>query len=101
MHGHSYRLEVALSGPVQTDGPARGMVEDFDTIERIVDERIVDRLDHQNLNDLIENPTAENILFWIWERLASELGGLDELILWETTTACAVLRKDELPPSRS
>jgi 6-pyruvoyltetrahydropterin/6-carboxytetrahydropterin synthase len=93
MHGHSYRLEVAISGPVQTQGPSRGMVEDFDEIERIVDERIVDRLDHQNLNDFVDNPTAENVLLWIWQQLANDLPGLDELVLWETTTACAVLRK--------
>ncbi|MGA9018891.1 MAG: 6-carboxytetrahydropterin synthase QueD [Candidatus Cybelea sp.] len=93
MHGHSYRLEVAISGPVQTEGPSRGMVEDFDEIERIVAQRIVDRLDHQNLNDFVENPTAENLLLWIWQHLANDLPGLDELVLWETTTACAVLRK--------
>jgi 6-pyruvoyltetrahydropterin/6-carboxytetrahydropterin synthase len=93
MHGHSYRLEVAISGPVQTEGPSRGMVEDFDEIERIVVDRIVDRLDHQNLNDLIENPTAENVLLWIWQRLEIDFPWLDELVLWETTTACAVLRK--------
>ncbi|HXB84016.1 MAG TPA: 6-carboxytetrahydropterin synthase QueD [Candidatus Acidoferrum sp.] len=93
MHGHSYRLEVAITGPVQTEGPSRGMVEDFDEIERIVAERIVDRFDHQNLNDFVENPTAENLLLWIWQHLADDLPGLDELVLWETTTACAILRK--------
>jgi 6-pyruvoyltetrahydropterin/6-carboxytetrahydropterin synthase len=93
MHGHSYRLEVAISGPVKMQGPSRGMVEDFDEIERIVVERIVDRLDHQNLNDFVENPTAENVLLWIWQYLENDLPGLDELVLWETTTACAILRK--------
>jgi 6-pyruvoyltetrahydropterin/6-carboxytetrahydropterin synthase len=93
MHGHSYRLEVAICGPIQTDGPARGMVEDFDVIEALVAERIVDRLDHHNLNDFVENPTAENLLLWIWQHLANELLGLEELVLWETTTACAVLRR--------
>ena len=31
MHGHSYRLDVAVRGPLQTDGPARGMIEDGKT----------------------------------------------------------------------
>jgi 6-pyruvoyltetrahydropterin/6-carboxytetrahydropterin synthase len=92
MHGHSYRLDVAILGALQTDGPARGMVEDFDEVDRIVGEAVIDRLDHQNLNDFVENPTAENLLLWIWDRLAPVLPGLDELALWETTTACAVLR---------
>lgn len=72
------------------------MVEDFDRIERIVGEKIVEVLDHQNLNDLMENPTAEKILLWIWERLERSLPSLDELVLWETQTACAVLRRSDL-----
>lgn len=72
------------------------MVEDFDRIERIVGERIVDALDHQNLNDLVENPTAEKIVLWIWERLQRSLPRLDELVLWETQTSCAILRRSDL-----
>jgi 6-pyruvoyltetrahydropterin/6-carboxytetrahydropterin synthase len=96
MHGHSYRLEVAVRGPIRSRGPARGMIEDFDRIERIVSERVVDVLDHQNLNELIENPTCENIVLWIWKRLERALVSLDELVLWETSTACAVLRRSDI-----
>jgi 6-pyruvoyltetrahydropterin/6-carboxytetrahydropterin synthase len=96
MHGHSYRLEVAVRGPIRSRGPARGMIEDFDRIERIVGERVIDVLDHQNLDDFVENPTVENIVLWIWERLAGKLLSLDELVLWETATACAVLRRSDL-----
>lgn len=96
MHGHSYQLEVAVRGPLRTRGPARGMIEDFDRIERIVKERILDALDHHDLNDFVENPTVENVLLWIWKRLESALTRLDELVLWETTTACAVLRRSDI-----
>lgn len=96
MHGHSYRLEVAIRGPIQSDGPARGMIEDFDTIKQIVRREVVDVLDHQTLNDLIENPTAEHIVMWIWHRIAPHLRGLDELVLWETANSCAVLRATDL-----
>ena len=92
MHGHSYRLDVAIRGPLQTQGPARGMVEDFDVIAAIVDREVIDQLDHQNLNDVMENPTCEIILQWIWKRLVPHLDDLDEIILWETATSCAVLR---------
>lgn len=95
MHGHSYRLEVAIRGPIQTEGPARGMIEDFDVVKRLVRERVVDILDHQTLNDLIENPTAEQIIMWIWRQLESHLAGLDELVLWETGTSSAVLRRSD------
>jgi 6-pyruvoyltetrahydropterin/6-carboxytetrahydropterin synthase len=96
MHGHSYRLEVALRGPIRTRGPARGMIEDFERVERIVGERVLAVLDHQNLNALIENPTVENIVLWIWKRLDGTLLRLDELVLWETATACAVLRRSDI-----
>jgi|SRR5579863_626271 len=95
MHGHSYRLEVAIRGPLAVDGPARGMIEDFDTIKSIVREHVIERLDHQTLNDLIENPTAECIVLWIWEHLAPHLSGLDELVLWETANSCAVLTRND------
>jgi 6-pyruvoyltetrahydropterin/6-carboxytetrahydropterin synthase len=96
MHGHSYRLEVAVRGPIRSRGPARGMIEDFEKLERIVDERVLSALDHHNLNDSIENPTVENIVLWIWKRLERDLLDLDELVLWETPTACAVLRRTDI-----
>jgi 6-pyruvoyltetrahydropterin/6-carboxytetrahydropterin synthase len=95
LHGHSYRLDVAVEGPLQAGGPAAGMVVDFDELARIVRSAIVDKLDHTHLNDTVENPTSENIVVWIWRRLAPELSGLTELTLWETANACAALRADD------
>ena len=95
LHGHSYRFEVAIRGPVQNSGPARGMIQDFDEIERVVDESVLEALDHRHLNDHIEYPTVENIVLWIWKRLEGRLAGLDEIVLWETATACAVLRRSD------
>lgn len=92
LHGHSYRLDVTVEGPLEAAGPASGMVVDFDELARIVRATIVDKLDHTHLNDTIENPTSENIVVWIWRRLAPQLPGLAELTLWETATACAILR---------
>ncbi len=98
MHGHSYRLEVAIRGPLQNHGPARGMIEDFDALRAIVRAEVIDPLDHTTLNDLIENPTCERIIAWMWERLHPALPLLDELVLWETSTSCAVLRRDDFIP---
>jgi 6-pyruvoyltetrahydropterin/6-carboxytetrahydropterin synthase len=98
LHGHSYRLEVAVRGPLQSEGAARGMIADFDTIKQIVRAEAVDVLDHQNLNDFIENPTAEHIVMWLWRRIESKLDGLEELVLWETATSCAVLRRSDFGP---
>lgn len=92
LHGHSYRLDVSVDGPLQSEGPATGMVVDFDELARVVRASVIDALDHRHLNDTIDNPTSENIAVWIWRRLAPQLPGLCELTLWETATACAVLR---------
>jgi 6-pyruvoyltetrahydropterin/6-carboxytetrahydropterin synthase len=95
LHGHSYRLDVAVDGPLQTSGPAAGMVEDFDVIAGVVRREVVGVLDHSSLNDVLENPTSELTALWIWERLAKLLPGLSEVVLWETATACAVVRKGD------
>jgi 6-pyruvoyltetrahydropterin/6-carboxytetrahydropterin synthase len=96
LHGHSYRLEVAIGGPLHRDGPARGMVEDFEALESLVDTEVVEPLDHRTLNEIIDNPTAEEIVLWMWRRLEAKLASLDELVLWETPDACAVLRRGDL-----
>ena len=70
LHGHSYRLDVALEGPLQATGPAAGMVEDFEVLSRVVEAAVIDELDHRSLNELMDNPTAENIVVWVWRRLA-------------------------------
>jgi 6-pyruvoyltetrahydropterin/6-carboxytetrahydropterin synthase len=95
LHGHSYRLEVALEGPLRESGPAAGMVEDFEVVSRVVKSAVIAELDHRSLNELIENPTAEHIVAWIWGRLWGELPSLAELTLWETPTACVVMRKGD------
>ena len=99
LHGHSYRLEVALEGSLQTGGPARGMIEDFDAIAGIVEREVVDVLDHSDLNVTIPNPTAEEIALWIFHRLKAHLAGLHEVVLWETATACAVVRAGDPWPA--
>jgi len=95
LHGHSYRFEVAVAGTLQASGPATGMVVDFDDLAAIVRPAVVDRLDHSSLNDLMPNPTAEEIALWIWTELEPRLPGLDEIVVWETRSACAVVRSGD------
>jgi 6-pyruvoyltetrahydropterin/6-carboxytetrahydropterin synthase len=97
-HGHSYKLRVSLMGHVEHDNPSNpssGMVMDFGDMKTIVKPLIDDFLDHHDLNDVMENPTAENILLWIVERLKYGFGAmLVEVTLWETATCSATWRKD-------
>jgi 6-pyruvoyltetrahydropterin/6-carboxytetrahydropterin synthase len=95
LHGHSYRLEVAVSGPLAVSGPSQGMVVDFDELSAIVKPRIIERLDHSSLNDVLPNPTAEHIALWIWDELEPVLPRLVEVVVWETQSACAVVRSED------
>ncbi|RFB80266.1 6-carboxytetrahydropterin synthase QueD [Methylovirgula sp. 4M-Z18] len=82
MHGHSYRVEVCLEGPVD---PETGFVVDFFEVEAAFDP-LLRRLDHYCLNDIagLENPTAENIAVWIWERTKPLLPLLQKITVYET-----------------
>jgi 6-pyruvoyltetrahydropterin/6-carboxytetrahydropterin synthase len=89
MHGHNYRFFVALEGEVD---PRGGMIADFGDIKRIVGERVLALVDHRTLNDVLDNPTAENIARWIWEALAPHLPGLAEIRLFEIPDSCVTYR---------
>ncbi len=54
LHGHTYGLEVSVEGTPQETGPAAGMVMDFADLRARVNELVVERLDHQLLNDLFD-----------------------------------------------
>lgn len=78
LHGHTYKLEIVLNDEVQTDG----MVLDFGILKKIVKENVLDKIDHISMNELIDNPTAENIVEWIWDELKDKLP-LHYVELWE------------------
>ncbi len=89
MHGHNYTFTVALEGEVD---PATGMVADFGVVKGAVQEQVLARCDHRTLNDVLENPTAENIARWIFETLEPRLPGLVEVRLFEIPDSCVVYR---------
>ncbi len=91
LHGHSYRLEVELDGPLAESGPSQGMVLDFFELSAIVNSNVLQALDHVLLNDFIDNPTCERVLNWINFKLTHHLPNLRRLVLWETEASCAVL----------
>jgi 6-pyruvoyltetrahydropterin/6-carboxytetrahydropterin synthase len=87
LHGHRWKLEAAFTGSLKPDG----IVLDFLELEKEVKRRIINKLDHTNLNDMFEKPTTELICRWIWERL-EELG-LVELRLWETPNFSVIYKR--------
>jgi 6-pyruvoyltetrahydropterin/6-carboxytetrahydropterin synthase len=93
MHGHDYRLEVVVEGV--PDGRT-GMVVDFHDVQAAV-APLVASLDHSCFNDVLENPTAEAIVVWMWRRVAPSLPALRELRLWETADCHVVYRGESVP----
>ncbi len=118
-HGHSYRLQISLRGPI-LDAPGEssdGMVMDFDDLKMIVNATILDNLsdsisrgknaqliergglDHNDLNALTGiRTTGENLVHWIWDALV--VGGIPDTILysirlWETEKGCVEITHAE------
>jgi 6-pyruvoyltetrahydropterin/6-carboxytetrahydropterin synthase len=79
LHGHTYKLEVVVEGEVEEE---EGMVLDFDELKKVVEKKVLRKLDHRNLNDLFEKSTAEKIAEWIFKELKEELP-LYSVKLWE------------------
>lgn len=90
IHGHSYRIVVAVEGRVD---PELGWLIDFAAIDAVV-APIIAELDHQNLNHLegLENPTSENLAGYLWRRIAPRLPVLAEISVSETPTSRCVYR---------
>lgn len=82
MHGHSYRVELHLEGPVD---PHTGFVVDFFDVESAF-APVLERLDHYCLNEVegLENPTAEHIAIWIYDRVKPILSQLTTVVVFET-----------------
>lgn len=93
MHGHSFRVEVHVLGPVGAD---TGWVIDFAEVKAAF-QPIHDQLDHNCLNEVkgLENPTSENLARWIWSRLKAELPLLSKVVVCETCTSGCVYRGEE------
>ena len=87
-HGHNYELEVTVKGTID---PLTGFVIELGDLHRILDERIVNKCDHRNLNievDFLHGllPTTENLTIAFWNEIAPRLpsGHLHCVRLYET-----------------
>ncbi len=87
-HGHNYELIVSVTGEIS---PETGFVMDVKILADLIKLHIEDAFDHKNLNlDVPEfkdlNPTAENIVVVIWQKLRNQIEiKYDlEVVLYET-----------------
>ncbi|MCC7510166.1 MAG: 6-carboxytetrahydropterin synthase QueD [Planctomycetes bacterium] len=93
LHGHSFRCRVSVVGEVVQP---QGWVMDFADIKSAF-APLLELLDHTYLNDVpgLENPTAEAIAHWIYERLHPRLPGLCAVEIAETCTSGCVVRSQD------
>lgn len=80
-HGHNYELIVKLTGEPD---PETGYVYDLKLLSDLIDENVLQRFDHKNLNeDTVEfknlNPTAENIVMVIYKILREKIDSTIDL----------------------
>lgn len=88
-HGHNYELDVTVEGPVDPD---TGYVMDLKQLRDLVQDGVIDEVDHANLNMDVGwldgiIPTTENVVVAIWHRLRERMPSeveLVKLVLWET-----------------
>jgi len=95
LHGHTYRMMVELSG----EPDAEGMIIDFVQVKKIVEAEIISKFDHAYLNEIIPQPTAENIARYVFERLDSPLAGsnrgLNAVRIWETASSSVIFNRED------
>jgi 6-pyruvoyltetrahydropterin/6-carboxytetrahydropterin synthase len=102
-HGHNYRVQVAVAAAVSPDGRTLEPA----ALDAVVDEHLIDELDHQHLNEDVPafaelNPSVENIVRVAWDMLADPLAAalpgcrLDELTVWETGKTSCTYRGPEV-----
>ena len=87
-HGHNYDLIVSVTGEID---PITGFVMDMKELKDLIRIEIEDKFDHKNLNIEVDefkdlNPTSENIVVVIWNKLRTKIDSKNDLevTLYET-----------------
>jgi len=98
VHGHNFKVQVILEGPRLDE---TGMLVDFIDVKNLM-RGIIERLDHQFLNDVppfdVKNPSAENIAEYFYTSMSSGLSDtpvpvrVREVKIWETDIQSASYR---------
>jgi 6-pyruvoyltetrahydropterin/6-carboxytetrahydropterin synthase len=95
-HGHNYKVRITLAGAALDEA---GLLLDFKLLKHVM-RPVIDRIDHQMLNDLepftVLNPSAENIAKYFYDQTNEQLTGMTagrvrvkDCTIWETDTTTA------------
>lgn len=90
LHGHTYTVILAVEGDVDA---TMGWIVDFAELKGAF-KPLEKMMDHHCLNDIegLENPTAENMARWIYDRVKPELTQLADVTVKETPKTSSIYR---------
>jgi 6-pyruvoyltetrahydropterin/6-carboxytetrahydropterin synthase len=98
VHGHNFKVQVRIEGQNLDES---GMLVDFIDVKNVM-RKVIDRLDHQFLNEVppfdIKNPSAENIAEYFHHEMTTSLAStpvpirISEVRVWETEIQSASYR---------
>jgi 6-pyruvoyltetrahydropterin/6-carboxytetrahydropterin synthase len=96
LHGHTYRMAVMIEGEPNDEG----MIIDFADLRDIVDREVVSKFDHSYLNDIIPQPTAENIARYVFTSIDGMIDSqncvLRAVQIWETKKSSVIFDRGDL-----
>ena len=87
-HGHNFKIDLSVTGPMDEE---YGWIVDYQFIDNIFTGAVTVPLDHKEINDVIENPTSENIASWVYQRMTSAFGQVKP----ELRVVSVVVRENE------
>ncbi|MCE5313625.1 MAG: 6-carboxytetrahydropterin synthase QueD [Armatimonadota bacterium] len=95
VHGHTYKVQARFRADMLD---SVGMAIDFRMAKEILRETL-NIMDHHYINELPEfsdqNPTAENIARFIYDRVITRERLLHSVSVWETPTSCATYSRED------
>jgi len=86
VHGHTYKVEVEIEGELKD-----GMIIDFEDLKNILWD-VVGKYDHNLINELIENPTCENLCLAIYRELQEKGLKVVRVRVWENPDKWAEIK---------
>jgi len=92
LHGHTWKVQITLKGRINENG----IIYDFTKMKAVIDEHVKKHLDHKYLNEIIPQPTAENIALWIYHRLENLLPGIYKIRVYESPQSYATIKFNQL-----
>jgi len=96
LHGHTYKVEVVVEGEKKDDTEC---VADFSEVKAIVEE-VLEVVDHKLLNELIADPTSENVALFLKDALEQRLNGsplgvsLHSIKVWEAKDKWVMVERE-------